>query len=49
MIEISKTKWGNVRIEIAEEDGSSDVEYLDAYGAKELVKEILDAMIRESE
>jgi len=49
MIEISKTKWGNVRIEIAEGDGASAVEYLDVYGAKELVKEILDAMIRESE
>lgn len=49
MIKVERMQSGNVRIEVAEEDGSSAVEYLDAYGAKELVKEILDAMIRESD
>ena len=49
MIKVERMQSGNVRIEIAEGDGASAVEYLDAYGAKELVKEILDAMIRESE
>jgi len=47
MITISRTDKGQIRIEIEEDSGDNAVEYLSNYDAKEVAKEILDAMIKE--
>ncbi|MFA6718679.1 MAG: hypothetical protein WCS15_06340 [Prevotella sp.] len=47
MIDIRRTDKGMIRIEVREENGESAVDYLDSYDAKELVKEILDAMVKQ--